>query len=99
MMSKTSALTLAGAAVGSFLSFSAWALPAAPLDSKANSDVILAAEGCGPGWHRGPFGHCVRDREERREREHWERERYEREHRGCGFHWHWSPFRGRCVPD
>ena len=99
MMSKTSALAFAGAAVGSFLSVSAWALPTAPLDSKANSDVILAAEGCGPGWHRGPFGHCVRDREEHREREHWERERYEREHRGCGFHWHWSVFRGRCVPD
>ena len=21
----------------------------------------MAAGGCGPGWHRGPYGHCLRN--------------------------------------
>ena len=25
----------------------------------APADVILVAGGCGPGFHRGPYGHCV----------------------------------------
>jgi hypothetical protein len=28
-------------------------LPATP-----NNDIILAADGCGPGWYRGPYGAC-----------------------------------------
>jgi hypothetical protein len=36
------------------------AMPIAPLDpSQAASDnTIRVAGGCGPGWHRGPFGGC-----------------------------------------
>ncbi len=83
-MLKTSAFALTGALLGSFLSFSAWALPAAPLDSKAASDVILAAEGCGPGFHRGPYGRCRPN---------------ERPRRICPPGWHFSPFRDRCVRD
>jgi hypothetical protein len=90
MMPKTSALALAGAAVGSFLSVSAGAFPAAQLEPKANSDITLAAEGCGPGWHRGLFGRCVRD-------EFFGR--FERDRRACGFGLRWSYSRGRCVPD
>lgn len=26
------------------------------------SDVITVAGGCGVGWHRGPYGVCVRNR-------------------------------------
>src|ERR1700739_1368013 len=32
------------------------AMPLAPLDRVASADTIRVAGGCGPGWHRGPFG-------------------------------------------
>ncbi len=82
-MSRTSILTVAGAVMGSFLSVSAWAFPAAPVNSKT-PELILVADGCGPGWHRGPYGHCERNFFPRRV---------------CGPYWHWSPFWGRCVHD
>ena len=28
----------------------------------AGFSTANAAGGCGPGWHRGPYGHCVRNR-------------------------------------
>jgi hypothetical protein len=36
------------------------AMPVAPLDpAQAESeDVIQVAQGCGPGFHRGPYGAC-----------------------------------------
>jgi hypothetical protein len=36
------------------------AMPIAPLDPSqaAASDTIQIAQGCGPGWHRGPYGAC-----------------------------------------
>lgn len=36
------------------------AMPIAPLDpSQAAADnTIRVAGGCGPGWHRGPYGGC-----------------------------------------
>jgi len=36
------------------------AMPVAPLDQAASSDTstIPVAGGCGPGWHRGPYGGC-----------------------------------------
>ncbi|MGY8636410.1 hypothetical protein RAD15_28460 [Bradyrhizobium sp. 14AA] len=40
---------------------SAKAMPLAPLGASANSDVITIAGGCGPGWHRGPYGGCLRN--------------------------------------
>jgi len=33
------------------------AMPFAPADH-AGAGVTLAAYGCGPGWTRGPYGHC-----------------------------------------
>jgi hypothetical protein len=72
-MSRTSIVALAGVALGSFLSVSAWAFPAAPVDSKAPSNVILAADGCGRGNHRGEHGRCERD---------------DRDHCSRGRHWH-----------
>jgi len=37
------------------------AMPLAPLVPAANADVIEVAGGCGPGWHRGPYGGCRRN--------------------------------------
>jgi hypothetical protein len=81
-MSKTSAL--ACVALGSFLfvSAGAWAFPAAPLESKAAPGVILVAEGCGPGYHRGWFGRCRPNEIPRR---------------ACEPGWHFSRLRGHCV--
>jgi hypothetical protein len=33
-------------------------MPVAPLDRSASVAVIRVADGCGPGWHRGPYGAC-----------------------------------------
>jgi hypothetical protein len=35
----------------------ATAMPFAPL-TDSPSGVTLVAMGCGPGWTRGPYGHC-----------------------------------------
>ena len=35
------------------------AMPAAPVVGGTN--VITVWGGCGPGWHRGPYGGCRRD--------------------------------------
>jgi hypothetical protein len=48
------ASTLMGAGV-------ATAMPLAPLAPAHGTDVIEVAGGCGPGWHRGPFGGCRRN--------------------------------------
>jgi Spy/CpxP family protein refolding chaperone len=38
------------------------AMPLAPpsqaVDQAISSDTIRVAGGCGPGWHRGPYGGC-----------------------------------------
>lgn len=34
------------------------AMPLAPLGSNNSADVIQVAQGCGPGWARGPMGRC-----------------------------------------
>lgn len=34
------------------------AMPLAPTGPAANGDVIQIAGGCGPGFHRGPYGGC-----------------------------------------
>ena len=34
------------------------AMPLAPLDQAASANTIQVAGGCGPGWHRGPYGGC-----------------------------------------
>ena len=42
-------------------SFSANATLAAAIKDAAattSSQVIHVAQGCGRGWHRGPYGHC-----------------------------------------
>ena len=39
----------------------AQAMPLAPLAPARGVDVIEVAGGCGPGWHRGPYGGCLRN--------------------------------------
>jgi hypothetical protein len=34
------------------------AMPLAPLEQAASANTIQVAGGCGPGWHRGPYGGC-----------------------------------------
>lgn len=51
-------------AAGAFLLFAGSGLraaPVAPAGASAKSDIVLVAEGCGTGWHRGPYGGCRRN--------------------------------------
>jgi hypothetical protein len=34
------------------------AMPLSPLPAAGSADVIQVAQGCGPGWARGPMGGC-----------------------------------------
>jgi hypothetical protein len=43
------------------LTTAASAMPLAPFDTTANTNVIQVAGGCGAGWHRGPYGGCLRN--------------------------------------
>jgi hypothetical protein len=37
---------------------SSQAMPVAALDGAASTDALPVADGCGKGWHQGPFGGC-----------------------------------------
>jgi hypothetical protein len=37
------------------------AMPLAPAGSAPDASIIRVAGGCGPGWHRGPYGGCLRN--------------------------------------
>ncbi len=69
---RTSTIALAGVALASFMSVGAWAFQAAPIDTKAPSNLTLVADHCGAGRHRED-GRCVRD---------------DHDHCGSGRHWH-----------
>ena len=60
----------------------------------AGSPITQVADGCGPGFHRNPYGHCRPNR--------WERER-ERERRferlECPRGYHLGPDARRCWPN
>jgi hypothetical protein len=54
----------AAAVLAAVVSFNAQALPVAAFQSgQAEPLVTLVAGGCGPGFHRGPYGHCRANRE------------------------------------
>jgi hypothetical protein len=38
-----------------------FAMPLAPVATAPTSAIILVAGGCGAGWHRGPYGGCLRN--------------------------------------
>jgi hypothetical protein len=56
------------------------AAPIAPLGDDGGK-IVLVAGGCGPGWHRGPFGGCRPNF--RGPRCYWVRGPYGRAHRVC----------------
>jgi hypothetical protein len=37
------------------------AMPLAPISAQQEGNVIRVAGGCGAGWHRGPYGGCLRN--------------------------------------
>ncbi|MGJ4953698.1 GCG_CRPN prefix-to-repeats domain-containing protein [Bradyrhizobium sp. HKCCYLS20291] len=43
------------------LTAGASAMPLAPIIAGSQPAVIKIAGGCGPGWHRGPYGGCLRN--------------------------------------
>ncbi|UFZ03667.1 hypothetical protein LQG66_31370 [Bradyrhizobium ontarionense] len=43
------------------LTVSASAMPLAAIKTGPQAAVIQVAGGCGPGWHRGPYGGCRRN--------------------------------------
>jgi len=51
---------LATALVLAMIAGAAQAMPLAAV-APAQTDVIRVAGGCGPGWHRGPYGGCLRN--------------------------------------
>jgi hypothetical protein len=56
-MQKMMATTLfLGAIIGT-----AQAMPLAPVATAPNADIVEVAGGCGEGWHRGPYGGCLRN--------------------------------------
>jgi hypothetical protein len=59
-MIKKTFTTAAAVTVLALSAFTAaQAAPAAPLAASVTTpDVILVADGCGPGWHRGGWGNC-----------------------------------------
>jgi hypothetical protein len=56
MKTLFAAALLAGSLAG--LGAANAAMPLAPLGASENADVIQVAGGCGPGFHRGPYGGC-----------------------------------------
>jgi len=54
---KIVAVTVFAVALG-LMAVSAQAMPVATLDPSVSTDIIRVAGGCGPGWHRGPYGGC-----------------------------------------
>jgi hypothetical protein len=56
MKKLIAAVFVAGIASAGF-SVSSHAIPVAPVKPEASA-VIPVAGGCGPGWHRGPYGGC-----------------------------------------
>jgi hypothetical protein len=57
MTTRTLMATIFGLAL---IADAAQAMPLPPLEPAA-TDIIRVAGGCGPGWHRGPYGGCLRN--------------------------------------
>jgi hypothetical protein len=52
---------LAFSVVASILSLEAQALPGSPASHQAAPDITPVRGFCGLGFHRGPYGYCVRN--------------------------------------
>ena len=55
---RTLLLSLATGALMLGGGFAAQAMPAGAVAADASPQVILVSGGCGPAFHRGPFGGC-----------------------------------------
>jgi hypothetical protein len=61
-MSRKSALILACSALVLLISSDVWALPALSVPAQTAAPTITLVRGfCGLGFHRGPYGYCVRN--------------------------------------
>jgi len=61
-MSKRLLPILLGGVIGAIFCAGAEAMPASVTPThQAQSDLTLVAGGCGPGFHRTPYGYCVRN--------------------------------------
>ncbi len=61
-MSKRIASTLVCGLLGLMFSFEVQAMPASPAGAQAISPVVTLVRGfCGLGFHRGPYGYCLRN--------------------------------------
>jgi opacity protein-like surface antigen len=61
MMETRMKKILISAVLFAAMTAAASAMPLAPVEPAANTDVIQVAGGCGAGWHRGPYGGCLRN--------------------------------------
>lgn len=52
---------LAATFLVAMISATAQAMPVTSLNTNANPVIVRTAGGCGSGWHRGPYGGCLRN--------------------------------------
>jgi len=61
-MSKRIASTLVCGVLGLMASFEVQAMPASPAGAQAITPAVTLVRGfCGLGFHRGPYGYCLRN--------------------------------------
>ncbi len=61
-MSKRSASILVYGVLGSIFSFEVQAMPVSSVPAHALTPLVTPVRGfCGLGFHRGPYGYCVRN--------------------------------------
>lgn len=54
-------LPLSAAAFLALAASASQAMPVSGVDGASAPQITLVAGGCGPGWHRGPYGGCRRN--------------------------------------
>lgn len=54
-------LSTAFAVAATMIASTADAFPVPPLSESPTGFVVKVRNGCGPGWHRGPYGACRRN--------------------------------------
>jgi hypothetical protein len=58
LVAKLLAVSILGVGLGLAAMTASQAMPLASLDQASSANTIQVAGGCGPGWHRGPYGGC-----------------------------------------
>ena len=85
---KLFAVSILGLGLGLAAMTASQAMPLAPLEQAASAHTIQVAGGCGPGWHRGPYGGCQPNWRE-----------WQPGWRACPPGWHLGPEGRRCWPN